>query len=90
MNVERCLAIIAGGKHRRMGRYSCPFCNEDVPPVGLDRSNGRIIPRADGLLVERKVCPRCDARLERSPLHRWHRTGALAAALQPPPHQPVR
>ena len=90
MNVESCLTCLGEGKRWEMGRYSCPFCNEDVPPVGLDHSDGRIIPRADGLLVERKVCPRCDARLERSPLHRWHRTGALAAKLQPAPRQPVR
>jgi hypothetical protein len=73
-----------------MGRYSCPFCNVDVPPVRLDRLDGRIIPRADGLIVERKVCPKCDARLERSPLHRWHRTGALAATQLPERRLPLR
>jgi ribosomal protein S27AE len=70
------------GQRLSMGRYSCPNCSEDVAPVQLGaNSGGRIIgPRADGLLIERKVCPTCGARLERTPLDRWHRTGSLAAA----------
>lgn len=47
-------------------------------------SDGRIIgPSADGVLIERKVCPTCGARLERTPLSSWSTTGTRVSALPP-------
>jgi hypothetical protein len=63
-----------------MGKYSCPVCGEDVPPVSLGRiSDGRITrPTAEGLLIERKQCAACGESLERTPLDSWHTAGSLA------------
>jgi hypothetical protein len=82
MNVELCLPGAGRGIGWSMGRYSCPVCSADVPPVSLGRiSDGRITgPSAQGLLIERKKCPACGESLERTPLDRWHTRGSLASA----------
>jgi hypothetical protein len=62
-----------------MGRYSCPICEEDVPPVSLGPiKDGDIVPEAHGLIVERTRCPECGELIERTPLDSWCRAGRLA------------
>jgi ribosomal protein S27AE len=64
-----------------MKRYSCPICSENVPPVAFGRtSDGEIVPRANGLLIETRQCPRCGEFLERTPLDRWHTAGSIELA----------
>jgi hypothetical protein len=42
--------------------------------------SGTIVgPSPDGLLIERRICPHCAERLERTAMHPWYRAGELAA-----------
>jgi hypothetical protein len=63
-----------------MGRYSCPVCRTDVPPVSVGRVlGGELIPPSEnnGLAIEKKRCPECALPLERTAIHRWHVAGSL-------------
>jgi hypothetical protein len=64
-----------------MGNYACPFCTKDVPPVALGRvAGGEIDHRTDeGLLIERRRCPTCGERVERTVVDYWQPAGQLAA-----------
>jgi hypothetical protein len=61
-----------------MEAHPCPVCSEDVALVTLGRySDGRIVPTAGGLLIERKSCPACGASLERTPVEHWRKAVSL-------------
>jgi uncharacterized protein (UPF0212 family) len=61
-----------------MGKYSCPSCDSDVAPVRAARpSIGESLERrADGLVVQRRRCPACGVRLERSVFEGWRAEGS--------------
>jgi hypothetical protein len=67
-----------------MGKYSCPICEEDVPPVNFRRilDDGIVIPDAEGVLTELKKCSGCGTSLERTPLDRWHKAARLESTRQ--------
>jgi len=67
---------------QRMGKYSCPICEEDVPPVNFRRilDDGIVIPDAEGVLTELKKCSGCGTSLERTPLDRWQSTRQMRLA----------
>ena len=64
-----------------MGKYSCPTCEDVVPPVSFSRDpQGEIFgPNDEGLLAERTRCPTCYESLERIPGAKWHIARCAAA-----------
>jgi len=67
-----------------MGHYSCPSCDELLPPRGDGHglSDGSELRGPRGMPLERRRCPACGECLERELLGHWLRAGSLAATAE--------